>query len=112
MPADPARVALAHQVLAQLGVTLVDLQEASDGDGGRAGAVVPTIAEYLPRVIAAAGPGAARTYGSYWTRMATTWGDRRVDSITASDIEPCSGRRSRSPASGGPAAAAATPGNT
>jgi integrase len=88
MAADPARVALAHQVLAQLGVTLVDLQETtSDGDGGRAGAVTPTVAEYLPRVIAAAGPGAARTYGSYWTRMATAWGDRRVDEIAASDIE-------------------------
>jgi integrase len=89
VPADPTRVALAQQVLAQLGVSLDDLQEtASDGDGGRAAAVVmPTIAEYLPRVIAAAGPGAARTYGSYWGRMQEAWGDRRVDSITASDIE-------------------------
>jgi hypothetical protein len=48
---------------------------------------MPTIAQYLPQVIAAAGPGAARTYGSYWTRMQAAWGDRRVDSITASDIE-------------------------
>ena len=87
MPADPTGVALTHQVLAQLGVSLADLQGAAlDGDGGRAGVVVPTVAQYLPRVIAA-GPGAARTYGSYWTRMAVTWGDRRVDSITASDIE-------------------------
>ncbi len=66
MPADPTRVALAHQVLAQLGVSLADLQmAASDADSGHAGVVMPTIAQYLPRVIAAAGPGAARTYGSY-----------------------------------------------
>jgi acyl carrier protein len=31
MPADPARVALAHQVLAQLGVSLADLHATSDG---------------------------------------------------------------------------------
>lgn len=72
---------------------------------------VPTIADYLPRVIAAAGPGAARTDGSYWTRMRAARGKRPVDSITDSDIEPCNGRRSRLPASGGPAAAAGAPGN-
>lgn len=88
MPADPARVALAHQVLAQLGVSLADLHATADGStAGRPVAVVPTVAEYLPRVIAAAGPGAARTYGSYWTRMAAAWADRPVDTIAASDIE-------------------------
>jgi integrase len=49
--------------------------------------LVPTIAQYVPRVIAAAGPGAARTYGSYWTRMQAAWGERPMDAITASDIE-------------------------
>ncbi|NJP35381.1 site-specific integrase [Micromonospora thermarum] len=48
---------------------------------------VPTVAEYLPRVIAAAGPGARRTYGTYWERMATVWGDRRLDAVAASDVE-------------------------
>jgi integrase len=48
---------------------------------------VPTIAEYLPRVRAAAGPGAERTYGSYWSRMAIAWGDRPLTAITASDVE-------------------------
>jgi hypothetical protein len=86
--ADPVRVALAHQVLAQLGVSLADLHATEDDDtAGRSAVVVPTIADYLPRVIAAAGPGAARTYGSYWTRVHAAWGDRRVDSISASDIE-------------------------
>ena len=31
----------------------------------------------LPTVIAAAGPGAHRTYGTYWARMDAVWGDRR-----------------------------------
>ena len=88
MPADPARVALAQQVLAQLGVGLADLGASpASGIGGPPAVAMPTIAQYLPRVIAAAGPGAARTYGSYWTRMQAAWGDRRVDTITASDIE-------------------------
>jgi integrase len=48
---------------------------------------VPTIAEYLPQVIAAAGPGAMRTYGTYWQRMATAWAGRPLDSIAATDVE-------------------------
>jgi hypothetical protein len=47
----------------------------------------PTFGEYLPVVTAAAGPGANRTYGTYWARMATKWGDRRLDEVHASDIE-------------------------
>ena len=45
------------------------------------------MAEYLPQVLAAAGPGARRTYGSYWQRMAAVWGTRALDEIAASDIE-------------------------
>ncbi|GIJ63535.1 hypothetical protein Vau01_110510 [Virgisporangium aurantiacum] len=47
---------------------------------------MPTVAEYLPTVIAAVGPGAARTYGNYWARMAARWGERRLDTISATDI--------------------------
>jgi integrase len=78
--ADPGRVAIARQVLAELGVTVADLQ-ADPGPG------LPTLAEYLPRVVAAAGPGALRTYGTYWNRMAAAWGDRTLDAVAASDIE-------------------------
>jgi integrase len=49
--------------------------------------VVPTLAEYLPRVRAAASPGTSRTYSTYWDRMANVWGDRRLNDIAASDIE-------------------------
>ena len=82
MTADPAVVAAARLVLTQLGVTLADLQTAEEDQPS-----VPTFAEYLPQVLAAAGPGARRTYGSYWARMATVWGPRRLDAIKASDIE-------------------------
>jgi hypothetical protein len=47
----------------------------------------PTIAEYLPTVTAAAGPGARRTYESYWRRITAAWGDQRLDQITPSWIE-------------------------
>lgn len=80
MSADPARVATARQMLAALGVTIADLQ-ADPGPG------LPTLAEYLPQVIAAAGSGARRTYGTYWSRMAAVWGERTLDVIAATDIE-------------------------
>lgn len=82
MMAEPERVAQARRLLAELGVTVADLQAAES-----VGVEMPTVAEYLPRVVAAAGPGAGRTYGNYWARMAALWGDRRLDAIAATDIE-------------------------
>lgn len=83
MTADAARIAAARRALAQLGVTVADLHVTDD----RAPCPVPTLADYLPTVRAAAGPGANHTYGSYWDRMLTVWGTRHLDEITASDIE-------------------------
>ncbi|GAA0276425.1 site-specific integrase [Cryptosporangium japonicum] len=82
MGADPARIAAARQVLAQLGVSLADLES-----GDEEPQCLPTVGEYLPCVLAAAGPGGRRTYGSYWRRMAAEWGDRPLDEIRASDVE-------------------------
>jgi hypothetical protein len=76
------RLAVAQDVLAQLGITLADLQTHPTDQRS-----MPTLREYLPAVVAAAGPGANRTYGSYWTRMDTAWGTRPLDEISASDIE-------------------------
>ncbi|MFC4063506.1 hypothetical protein [Actinoplanes subglobosus] len=80
--ADRGHIAQARQALAQLGVTIADLQAAEPTP-----ALTPTLAEYLPHVIAAAGPGVRRTYGNYWHRMIALWGDRRLDTIAATDIE-------------------------
>lgn len=61
--ADSQNIAAAQELLAQLGVTVADLRKAERPP-------VPTMGEYLPRVMVAAGPGARRTCGSYWSRMA------------------------------------------
>jgi len=82
MTAPRDRVDAAWRMLADLGVTITDLR-----DDLRARRPIPTVAEYLPQVAAAAGPGARRTYGSYWARMRTLWGHRRLDEIAATDVE-------------------------
>lgn len=53
------RLSAARQASADLGVTITDLRDADQVDR------TPTLGEYLPAVIAAAGPGANRTYGTY-----------------------------------------------
>ncbi|TNC19422.1 site-specific integrase [Amycolatopsis alkalitolerans] len=78
-----ATVAVVRQLLAQLGVSLADLH--AHDNATTAG--LPTLSAYLHHVRAAAGPGANRTYGTYWDRMLAHWGDRRLDEITATDIE-------------------------
>jgi integrase/recombinase XerC len=47
---------------------------------------VPTFAEYVPVVSAAASAGTRRACGSYWNRVIEHWGDRRLDEPTASEI--------------------------
>jgi len=73
---------------------------------------MPTLAEYLPRVIAAAGPGARRTYGNYRSRMILLWGDRRLDTIAATDIEALQREAAATAVSRRTDAAAGTPANT
>jgi integrase len=77
MTAEPDRLDQARRALAQAQALLGDTRQPA----------VPTVADYLPRVQAAAGPGAQRTYGSYWTKMARAWGQRRLDEILATDVE-------------------------
>ena len=67
MSLEPDRIATAQAMLAELGVTLADLHRAQRPP-------VPTMAEYLPPVMAAAGPGTRRTYVTYWQRMVTSLG--------------------------------------
>ncbi|RAO19596.1 hypothetical protein MED15_02754 [Micromonospora noduli] len=80
MTTDPDRVATARALLKHLGVTAADLTDSNRP-------AVPTVAEYLPTVVAAASPATRRTYGSSWRRMAAAYGDRRIDAVRASDIE-------------------------
>ena len=99
MPADPNRVAAAR---VPLDVTVADLQRGERPP-------VPTMAEYLPQVTAGAGPGARRTYGSYWRRMAQAWGDRPLDTIAASDNEAIQHQTVAVAGRGVPVAVAGTP---
>jgi integrase len=78
MTAAPATLRAARLLLHQLGVTPEQLQWEP--------VPCPTIAEYLPTVIAATGPGARRTYGTYWRRITAAWGDQQLDQLTPSQI--------------------------
>ncbi|WP_306215626.1 tyrosine-type recombinase/integrase [Actinoplanes sp. RD1] len=80
MAADPGLVAVARGLLAQLGVSVADLQLAQPQ-------TAVTVNDYLPRVRAAASTSSNRTYGSYWNRMSAAWGERPVASIAATDVE-------------------------
>jgi site-specific recombinase XerD len=76
---DTMTLAAAHLLLTRLGVTPDELQWAP--------VTPPTFADYLPTVIAAAGPGARRTYGTYWDRILTVFADRRLDQVAVTDVE-------------------------
>ncbi|GAA0948121.1 hypothetical protein Vau01_119200 [Virgisporangium aurantiacum] len=109
---DPDRVAQARALLAQLGVTLADLHTADRHSVEATRIEMPTVAEYLPRVVAAAGPGAARTYGNYWARMVALWGDRPLDTIAAPTSRRCTAKPSPRRYRAATAAADDTPANT
>ncbi|MEO6087308.1 MAG: site-specific integrase [Umezawaea sp.] len=79
MSTNPATITAARHLLDQLGLTPEDLQWAPVD--------IPTVADYLPRVIAATAPGARRTYDIYWTYIHAAFGDRRLDDVTPTDIE-------------------------
>lgn len=79
--ASTAELAAARLLLARMGISPDDLLNAAPR------ALAPTFAEYVPIVSAAVGNGTRRVYGSYWNRVVTRWGQRRLDEVNASDIE-------------------------
>jgi integrase len=81
MTPDQETIRHARHALEALGVSVADLQATEPTHQ------VPTVAEYLPHVQRAAGPGANRTYGTYWNQMAHRWKDRRLDEILVTDVE-------------------------
>ncbi|WP_282776469.1 MULTISPECIES: site-specific integrase [unclassified Nocardia] len=78
MSADPDRIAEARRVLAALGVSTADLEQRPP---------VPTLDEYLPQIMGAVGPGMLRTYRPYWNHLSVAFGTRRLNTITATEIE-------------------------
>lgn len=49
--------------------------------------VLPTFADYIPRVAQAVSAGTHRSYRSYWKRILAVWADQRLDEPTALDIK-------------------------
>lgn len=80
-PGQVDQITAAHLFLTTLGVTPADLLDAPTSRP-----VGPTFAEYIPRVANAVGAGTRRTYASYWDRITTAWGSRRLTEVTALDI--------------------------
>ncbi len=79
MTIDEKTVTAARLLIDQLGLTPDDLTWTP--------VAAPTFAEYLPIVRKAAGPGANRTYGSYWDRIHDAYATRHLDEVVATDIE-------------------------
>jgi len=77
MSPSPRRAALIHQLVDELGLKSSDLHAARH---------VPTVAGYLPRVLAAATPGMVHTYRSYWLQAGDYFANRRLDDVLPSDI--------------------------
>lgn len=80
MTADTDTIRAAQLLVTQLGLSLDDLAWTPPP-------VMPSLADYLPRVREAQGPGACRTYATYWERILATYGHRGLDEITATDVE-------------------------
>jgi integrase len=77
MSADAVRIDLVRRIVDEFHVRPSALLNPSR---------VPTIAEYLPRVRAAATPTTLKTYGPAWCRAAEFFAARAVDDLMPSDI--------------------------
>lgn len=80
--AEPSEVEAARLVLARMGLAPEDLLTTH-----APASTAPTFADYIPTVSAAVSAGTRRVYASYWNRIATHWGHRRLDEPTPSEIQ-------------------------
>ncbi|GAA2831191.1 tyrosine-type recombinase/integrase [Crossiella cryophila] len=80
-PATDAQIEAARVVLDSMGLKPEDLVEPP-----RVRPAVPTFAEYIPVVSDAVADGARKAYGPYWKRIEKSWGERRMDELSPSDI--------------------------
>ncbi|KOX18467.1 hypothetical protein ADK67_36800 [Saccharothrix sp. NRRL B-16348] len=48
--------------------------------------VVPTFADFVPRVVEVSRPPSRRVYGTYWDRLVREWGPRRLDEPTPEEV--------------------------
>ncbi|PKW16822.1 site-specific integrase [Saccharopolyspora spinosa] len=80
--AGPEEIEAARVLLARLGVCPDDL---ANTPSTRPPA--PTFTEYIPQVSDAVSTGTRRVYSTYWKRVATEWGDRRLNEPTPLEIK-------------------------
>ncbi|WP_306209582.1 tyrosine-type recombinase/integrase [Actinoplanes sp. RD1] len=85
--ASPTRpeIEAARLLLDRLGISPEQLLDAGSE------VPVPTFGEYIPHVVKAVGSGTVRVYQTYWRRVETQWGDRKLDEPTATEIEEFAG---------------------
>ncbi|WP_235190535.1 hypothetical protein [Amycolatopsis mediterranei] len=76
-------LAAARLLLERLGVDPADLV----ADQSECPTSVPTFSEYIPVVAAAVSLGTRSTYASYWKHLETSWGSRRIDEPTPSEVK-------------------------
>jgi integrase len=77
MAVDHVRAVLVRQLVAELGVRASDIQSP---------APIPTVDQYVPRMIAAASPACLRAYGAHWHRAAVLFAGQGLDDLQPSDI--------------------------
>ncbi|EME52258.1 tyrosine-type recombinase/integrase [Amycolatopsis decaplanina] len=86
--ASPQDLETARLLLNRLGVDPAELLTASaPEDGPSRQRPMPTIREWIPVVAALLSPSTAASYGSYWAKAEAVWGDRPMDTITATEIK-------------------------
>ena len=68
-------------LLSRMGITPADLL-----GGAASRPPAPTFAEYIPVVSRAVPEASRRAYGTYWNKVIDTWGSRRLDEPTPSEI--------------------------
>jgi integrase len=86
---ESAEIAAARLLLERLGVSPEELlNHTGAAPGGTGSAVtVPTVSEYLPRVLSAVSPGTRQAYEPYWRRIEQAWGSRRLDELDAVEVQ-------------------------
>jgi hypothetical protein len=85
--ATPELVEAARLMLSQMGLRPEDLLTGAPmASTPSAGPVMPTFGEYIAVLVQARPPG-FQVYRNYWKRINATWGDRRLDEVTPSDID-------------------------
>jgi len=79
VPTDVATIELARQLVTKLEVNPASLH---------ADIAIPTVADYLPIVYAAASPHMLRSYGTYWQRAAKYFARQRLTKSSHPTLVP------------------------